>query len=166
MVQPLTEMPWVGLTWECLSCSPVNQLQSWFIHHLGRTADVESMLIAAVMNTFYTAPQTGSKYEIHIHITKTSITFLTGNSWDEGLNSRSILVFLKAHCKCIPGGKIKNWPFVIRISFFLISFHSERQQWIISPIALNRQKLSSNLCANSYTIHTHVRAQNQIFQIN
>lgn len=66
--------------------------------NLGRTTDVESMLTAAVMNTFYIAPQTGSKYEIQFILPK--------QVW----------------------GKHKKWSFIIRISLILISFHSEMQQ--------------------------------------
>lgn len=61
MVQPLTGIPWLGVDWKCLHCFPVNQLANEFIRHLGRTANVQSMLTAALMNYFYIVAQTVSK---------------------------------------------------------------------------------------------------------
>lgn len=57
-------------------------------------------------------------------------------------------------------GKNKTWLFEIRISLFLITFHSERQRWIISPIAPNRQKLACKLLCLK---HTRARTKSEFF---
>lgn len=61
-------------------------------------------------------------------------------------------------------GKIKTWLFEIRTSLFLITFHSERQQWIISPIALKRQKLKQQLACKLLCLkHTRARTKSEFF---